>query len=585
MDAGCYALALYQEVSRLGCDRWLVMRNPKLAKAIREHNMWAQITLRPDWGKDGEQVDVNRPPEDEGWRWANDVIRPQVEEVGASVYTATLGINEPMSLPFDWLCRFERAACRHVQYGDRMPKGWRELAYFAFSAQVGHFEAGQVEEARAVFEIAAGSNWHAYLRKKAKVFEPAEERYHACRWIEQLAPLIVEINPHHIFLIGECGTYYPPAETEITFEREAEIQVELARYFRAKSQHRGYQLGGVHSYGIGLEGDQREQWDLTRQIAVLANTGADEEVETMEPPKEKRPPTGVGWWVWYVEKALHGRTPAELAEVCRAAGISHLFIKAGDGANVWPQLAEVVKPLQTAGLRVYSWSYCYGDDWGAEADVALAALRAGADGHVFDIEAECEGKGGSVRRTLEAVRERWPNAWLASAPLPVIDLHDPALYSAYGAFVDAWLPQFYWKALGPKYGNLDYLFDLWLAQHPGTPLMPVGQAYGDATPAEIAAFAERARAEGCPSISFWEWAASTDEQWAAVAALSASPTPELPAGPEPGVTWEQVGLYSQWGQARVANREDPRDREAFAAHVDATGGDSSQLRVYGWPAS
>jgi hypothetical protein len=584
MDAGCYALALYQEVSRLGCDRWLVMRNPKLAMAIRRADLWAQITLRPDWGKDGEQVDANRPPEDEGWRWANDVVRPQVEEVGAGVYTGTLGINEPMSLPFDWLCRFERATCRHVQYGDRMPRGWRELPYFAFSAQVGHFEPRQVEEARAVFEIAAGSNWHAYLRERAKAFEPAVERYHACRWLEQLAPLIVRINPRHIFLIGECGTYYPPAETGIDLEREAAIQVELSRYFRAEAPSRGYQLGGVHCYGLGLEGDQREKWDLTGQIATLANTH-DEEVTALEPPKEKRPPNGVGWWVWYVEKARHGRTPEQLAEVCRAAGISHLFIKAGDGANVWPQFAEVVGPLQAAGLRVYSWSYCYGDDWGAEADVALAALNAGSDGHVFDVEAECEGKGGSVLRTLEAVRERYPNAWLATAPLPVIDYHEPALYEASARYVDAFLPQFYWGALGPEYGDLDYLFGLWRDRFPDKALMPVGQAYGDVTPAEIAAFAERARDEGCPAVSFWEWAASSDEQWAAVAALSTQPESEPPAGPEPGVTWEQVALYSQWGQARVAAREDPRDGEAFAAHVDATGGDPSHLPRYGWPIS
>jgi hypothetical protein len=121
--------------------------------------------------------------------------------------------------------------------------------------------------------------------------------------------------------------------------------------------------------------------------------------------------------------------------------------------------------------------------------------------------------------------------------------------------------------------------------------MPVGQAYGDATAEETVAFAELARAAGCPAVSFWEWVASTDAQWLAVAELATSPAPaeppppEPPAGPEPGVSWDQVALYGKWATARVANREDPRNGEAFAVHVGAIGGDASQLHRYGWPAS
>lgn len=42
-------------------------------------------------------------------------------------------------------------------------------------------------------------------------------------------------------------------------------------------------------------------------------------------------------------------------------------------------------------------------------------------------------------------------------------------------------------------------------------------------------------------------------------------------------------LYDEWAAARVAAGQDPRDREAFAAHIVATGGDPTDLSAYGWP--
>ena len=134
--------------------------------------------------------------------------------------------------------------------------------------------------------------------------------------------------------------------------------------------------------------------------------------------------------------------------------------------------------------------------------------------------------------------------------------------------------------------------DWFVAGHAVPPITPVGEARSDATTEEIDDFTERAQAAGCRTISFWEWVASTDAQWFAVAELAtasapaeppAPPKPEPPAGTEPGVSWEQVAVYGQWAIARVANREEPRDRGTFGVHIVAGGSDERHLRRYEWP--
>lgn len=255
-------------------------------------------------------------------------------------------------------------------------------------------------------------------------------------------------------------------------------------------------------------------------------------------------PVGVGFWVWYLEKALHGRTPEQFAEVCRSNGITHLFVKTSDGAFAggdWAKNAAGIAPLRAAGLKVYSWSYNYGDNPRGEAEVVNDTLRLGVDGHVFDIEAECEGKKDAIEFMWQIVRTAFPNAWLAYAPLPVVDFHDPPLYGVSNKYADAVMPQFYWTALGTTYGELEGLFarwERWAKTWSNMPeLLPVGQAYDKATPEEIAKFAQMCQARGIPECSFWEWAGSTDAQWGAVATAAKAwgqvpiPTPgiDLPA--------------------------------------------------------
>src|SRR5437870_4679569 len=101
-------------------------------------------------------------------------------------------------------------------------------------------------------------------------------------------------------------------------------------------------------------------------------------------------PWGRGLWIWKLQSCLNGDVSA-IINKCHAYTISYLIIKGGDGVNVWSQLTTgLVKQFQDAHIKVYSWTYNYGEDPIKEADVAKHCLSLGVDGHIFDAEGEYE---------------------------------------------------------------------------------------------------------------------------------------------------------------------------------------------------
>ncbi len=291
IGAGCYALCTFDQARATGARHYLCMLNHQLAAALRQADPWALIGLRPDVGRDGEQIDCNLAPESEARRWA-DVIRGRVAEAGEGTYNYTTGINEPLGRPLDWLARFEVCVCRHVQYGEGMPSTWRQLPYACLSGQVGRPEPQDVALFRDVLSICWGVNFHAYLQHYRTDVDTTD-LYYAFRPLNVLMPEIVKINPRIALLIGECGTYYPPAQTGISKGDEARVQVEIAAAYERECQARGYNYIGAVSYGIGLDGDQREPWDLSGEAATFAEANAGAEAPPVVPtPLPETQPAG-----------------------------------------------------------------------------------------------------------------------------------------------------------------------------------------------------------------------------------------------------------------------------------------------------
>lgn len=205
-----------------------------------------------------------------------------------------------------------------------------------------------------------------------------------------------------------------------------------------------------------------------------------------------------------------------------AHDIKWVAVKAGDGNVIWTQFRRAVG-LKEFGLKVFSWSYNYGA--GDEAQPVIRALDAGADGHIFDIEAEFASRPNSAARAcdlISAVKERYPNAPLAYAPLPVIDNFPGLPYMMLNSFGMPALPQFYTKALGT---GADYPLTRlmaiwerwqgkWAIQAPA--IHPVLQGYGGQTADNL-----RAEARECMEcfggFSVWRWGdALTPAMWEAI---------------------------------------------------------------------
>src|SRR5438270_8450367 len=67
-----------------------------------------------------------------------------------------------------------------------------------------------------------------------------------------------------------------------------------------------------------------------------------------------------GMWIWELSASDHGNVSSIVAQAHRYK-ITTLYIKSGDGTNMWSQFnSSLVSTLHANGLRVCAWQYVYG---------------------------------------------------------------------------------------------------------------------------------------------------------------------------------------------------------------------------------
>lgn len=252
------------------------------------------------------------------------------------------------------------------------------------------------------------------------------------------------------------------------------------------------------------------------------------------PTFHKNFPFGKGVWIWELPQCLGGNIDAIIAKM-KQYGLNHAIVKAGDGSNTWDTqwTPELINKFHAAGLKIYSWSFIYGQDPVREADIASWALNMGADGHVFDAESQYEelsDPNGAAETMLQALRKLNPDAFLAHAPFPIISYHTKFPYAVFGKYCDAVMPQCYQGDL--KVSGLDMInwmyaeWSKWEASvDPSSrkPIIPVAQAYDNyemtpnyvLKPEDLASFIQAA--QGYKSVNFYEFAhILRDDCWGAI---------------------------------------------------------------------
>jgi hypothetical protein len=226
-----------------------------------------------------------------------------------------------------------------------------------------------------------------------------------------------------------------------------------------------------------------------------------------------------GMWIWYVDQSQGGSIPAIIATAHRHH-VGTVYIKEGDGATRWDQFnGALVRALHRGGLKVCAWQFVYGDAPAAEAQVAAAAARAGADCLAIDAEAEYEGKYASADLYLRSLRARVGAGFpLSLAGFPYVDYHPAFPYSVFfgpgGAIANQ--PQMYWKDIGTSVRDVfahTYLYNrLW-----GRPIFPVGQTYGGPSRGSLRLFRRYSASYGTVP-SWWDWQETEIPEWQALGA-------------------------------------------------------------------
>ena len=175
---------------------------------------------------------------------------------------------------------------------------------------------------------------------------------------------------------------------------------------------------------------------------------------------------GKGDWVYSMTDAtnrLGGHVNSVTNETSlmlfyKSQGIRHFIVKAAtsdklfNGCYGGPQFTSALVNIAHAnGILIFGYNRSYGSNIVGEISIPDYVFSQGADGFVWDAEAEWEntapwiGANGPALawQLCSAVRSNWPTKFLAHAPFPIISYHSSFPYKEFGYWCDAVMPQIY----------------------------------------------------------------------------------------------------------------------------------------------
>jgi len=286
--------------------------------------------------------------------------------------------------------------------------------------------------------------------------------------------------------------------------------------------------------------------------------------------------TGKGFFIWKIQEC-EGGSPAAIASVAKAAGLSHVLIKIADGINQsnvdkttgTDLVPPLVQALHSAGIQAWGWHYLYGDDPVGEAWNGGRRARAlGLDGYVIDAEREFKAPGMDVKaqRFVSDLR-----GYLGTIPAALSSFRFPSFHkefpwSPFLQKTDFNMPQVYWEQSHNASAQLTRSFREFQTLTPIRPVIATGSAYGNngwaPTTTDINEFLKTAVSLNIPAVNFYSWdycRKSLPTLWNIIAAF-----------PYPGSS--PAGIEQRWINA--LNSRDPQAISALytedAVHITST---------------
>ncbi len=176
---------------------------------------------------------------------------------------------------------------------------------------------------------------------------------------------------------------------------------------------------------------------------------------------------GKGVWIYGMKDAtnkLGGHIAAvtninSLMAYYKSAGLRYCIIKSATGdklfgdCTVGGQLtSNLVSIAHSNNILVFGYNRSSGSNIVGEVAMADYVFNQGADGFIFDAEAEWESgvthpwitnAPAQAWQLCSQVRANWTNKFLAHAPFPIIYFHTSFPYKEFGYWCDAVMPQIY----------------------------------------------------------------------------------------------------------------------------------------------
>jgi alpha-tubulin suppressor-like RCC1 family protein len=268
---------------------------------------------------------------------------------------------------------------------------------------------------------------------------------------------------------------------------------------------------------------------------------------------------GKGEWIYQMHHAVaqcNGNVPSvtdvpSLMIYLKNQGVRYIIVKAGTGADLFgvpgfnPQLtSSLVNSAHAAGLWIFGYNRSYATNTAGEIAIADYVFQQGADGFVWDAEAEWEysriqSQGPDLAiAQCSVVRAHWPNKFLAHSPFAYIGVHGSFPYKEFGYYCDAAMPQDYWAEFGSSpTDTVTRMSRDWRNWQNGLsgqwvnsikPIVAVGQGYvgtGTPTAAQITEFVNAlktdpnpATAGGYKGVNYFVCEDHSPDLWGAIAA-------------------------------------------------------------------